>query len=164
MKHVIVATLILFTFQFAQAHGLRFEGSTGSNADIIFKGMLAASETDASIVVKKGYYGTSVFKEDVNAAIRCANQSATSFSCMVAMKHDRPLDPLEVYPLGKSIDPFGGADSNAALVAKIIQNLNGTDDNVEVLSLGSGSTVTRDTDDVSISCTVAVETKCHFQQ
>ncbi len=164
----IIATFVVC--QAAQAHGFRFEGGVDSNAQIVFNGLMEAAATDSSMVVVKGYYGSSVTKEDPVAAIRCANQSAREFSCKIAMKHDRPLDPFETYPLGNTIDPYGDASSVSALLAKILAARGGSDDSVEVLELSQGSQVVRESDDATIDCTTSKDqagasvTKCHIQQ
>jgi len=156
MKKLILATVTLFSFQAAQAHGFRFEGDTKSNAGVLFKALEdAATAGDKSITLIKGYYGDSATKEDKVSAIRCASQSTSEFSCIIAMKHDRPLDPFETYPLGQSIDPAGDATSFVAIYVKAVTALAATDSSIEVDKIGTKTTITRAADDATFECDIA---------
>ena len=169
MKQLFIIFFGLFLVTQAQAHGFRFEGGEGSNAQVIFEGMMAAAAKDASIVVVKGYYGSSVTKEDAVAAFRCANQSAREFSCTIAMKHDRPLDPFETYPLGAEIDPKGDVNSNAWLVSQAVLSRAMNDKTVISFKDAGQTEVSRKAQDATIKCVYkdkgdgTVMTQCHFE-
>lgn len=164
MKKIALALTVMLSYSLAQAHGLRFEGDAKSNAGIITEALLAAVDTDSTIVLTEGYYGEVVLRVDSYGAIRCA-KALSDYSCTIVNNHDRPLDPIEMYPLGDQLDQTGDSASNAALISQVLVDLYGSDDKVEVVkSESSGNGIRRTSDDVKITCTKKGDVKCDFQQ
>lgn len=165
-KQILFAmmTTIMFGGSIASAHRVQFQGSAKSNSDLITNTLIAAQDSDKTIRIITEGAKTIVFREDANNAINCVKTIEVS-ACEVVMKHERPLEAFDKYPVGKEMTLKGASDSNAHLIFGALKSLKATDSTVnEIVLSETKSRLARDTDDLRLACLeeAGAESECQL--
>lgn len=147
-KPITLTAFSLLLVNIAYAHQVRFEGGRGSGAAILTEDLIVKASTNSSIkAVATSANEMTVEREDESTQISCY-KAFFAYSCRVTMKHGRPLESLDSYPVGNNMTVEGDSQSNAMLIAKLLDQTK----DASVVVRGEYSFATRESADVRFSC------------